>query len=258
MNESQLLQGVNFEVDMRPALVSWKGESVAVPERFVTVRTDTGEPLGVVGGRYKVHQHKEAILRTATEVEKLTDNYTVKHVVEGANIYSDFQFPEISLMTGVPHEDVLFGMKLWNNHDGMHILLFQFYGMRLVCTNGMRHFMGIEQLKKAHVKSVSLDNLHVQLPDIIKAHQIGYAEMFNKLADKPMIPGELIEEQLPPRLTKKAGEAYPEEYAVTKRKDAWTQYQAYTRVISHAENQEVWRNNMSKIVTNFFLNNVTI
>lgn len=52
--------GLDWQVEMQPVYRLKGGKHVEVPGRFVTVRTDTEDVLGVVGSHYVPFQHEEA------------------------------------------------------------------------------------------------------------------------------------------------------------------------------------------------------
>ncbi|MER7877729.1 DUF932 domain-containing protein [Streptomyces solisilvae] len=54
------LGGIDYQVDMAPAMYPWNGETRVDKRAFHTVRTDTGASLGVVGTGYEVIQNRRA------------------------------------------------------------------------------------------------------------------------------------------------------------------------------------------------------
>ena len=258
MDRQTLLKDVDFKVGMKPALMERNGVAQPIPNRFATYRADTQEPLGVVGRRYKVHQHTDTIVKTAQIISKFTDNYSVNNWVEGARVYSRFMLNDIGVLTNVKNEDARLGIDLLNAHDGSRMVQLDVSMWRLVCTNGMRRFVKEHSLKKMHVKGVTLTSIFTGLPSIVSAYKDGYTLMYNKLKDEKPIGKELIEKTFTERLIKHARDNYKLEYAITKQHTAWTQYQAFTRTITHGKFQENRKIELSTILSNLFLTQYAI
>lgn len=258
MEQKLLLKDVDFKVGMKPALMERNGKAQPIPNRFATYRMDTEEPLGVVGRRYKVHQHTDTILATAQIINKFTANYTVKNKVENARIYTRFMLQDIGVLSNVVNEDARLGIDLLNAHDGSRMVQLDVSMWRLVCSNGMRRFVKEHTLKKLHVKGVTLKNLFVGLPNIVQAYKDGYSNLYNRLSNEKPLDKEIIEKTFTERLVKHARENYIQEYAITKQHTAWTQYQAFTRTITHSKFQENHKMDLSQVLSNLFLTQFAI
>ena len=152
MDRDTLLKDVDFKVGMKPTYMEWQGKSRIIPKRFATYREDTGEPLGVVGGRYKVHQHTNTIIRTAEIIDKFTQNYTVSNIVEGARIYTRYTLNDVNILSDKGQVHALLAVDLLNAHDGSRMVQLAMSVWRQVCSNGMHAFVKEQTLKKMHVK----------------------------------------------------------------------------------------------------------
>jgi hypothetical protein len=258
MDRNQLLQNADFRVGTKPALMERNGVAQPIPKRFATYRQDTGEPLGVVGQRYKVHQHVDTIVHTAGIIDKFTQHYTVKNTVEGARVYTRFMLNDIGVLSNVPNEDARLGIDLLNSHDGSRMVQLDVSMWRLVCTNGMRAFVKEHSLKKMHVKGVTMGAIFEGLPTIVSAYKEGYSKLYNQLKDEKPLGTEIVAKTFTDRLIKNARDAYRQEYAVTKVHTAWTQFQAFARVITHSKFQENRKIELSNTLSNLFLTQFAI
>lgn len=145
------LGGIDFDVARRPVLYQneLNGPSMIEADHFVTVRTDTGAALGVVGARYTPIQNRESF-------EFLQDLVATTDVVwESAGALRDGKRTFVSLRLpgtvtidapGVNDEIIPFIVAL-NSHDGSSMMQVVATPWRPVCGNTERF-----ALRDAHSK----------------------------------------------------------------------------------------------------------
>jgi hypothetical protein len=254
MQRADLLKGVNFKVDSTPAIALIKGKRVEVPDRFVTYRTDNGQPLEVLGSRYKVIQHTDALLEIDKVVSKVSKRYTVNHKIEGSRIYSIFDLLDCEVLpdskeVGRLRLNCLFSYDGQRSHQGTISVY------RKICSNGMYGFASEYVLKKSHCKTLlDLETVHKVLGNMLKVHRESYTKLYKVLKDSPVIKANKLEKHLAKKIVKESREQYPIERKLIGKDSAWTQYQSLTRVISHGKMQENYRLLLSRTVSNLFMN----
>lgn len=159
------LGGIAYGVDKRVVRYSVGGESRTFAERFVTVRDDTGDALGVVSDRYQVIQNREIF----TFLEDLVATFGVVWESAGAlrggrRVFVTMRVPETVVIDrgGLDDEIVLFIAAI-NSHDGRSLAETVVTPWRVVCANterfalrdararwGIRHTSGaLQRLEEA-------------------------------------------------------------------------------------------------------------
>jgi len=250
---------VNFKVGRQPVYAKRGSQFVQVPDRYETYRLDNGETLGVVGSRYKVQQHTDNLAMAEQAIAKLSHNFSAEHFIEGARIMSRYTMHDLTIMQGDSIEASKLAIEIINTYDGSRCFEASLSVWRQICTNGMMGFAKAISLRKRHVKSLFVRSELTGLAESVEGHKEAYEIFYKGLRDKPVIDRETLEEKLPERLVKSAREVYPQEYAHTQRHTAWTQYNAFTSVISHKENvQEARRQQLSTLVSNLYLSHFAI
>jgi phage/plasmid-like protein (TIGR03299 family) len=145
------LGGIDFDVARRPVLFRNRadGLDLVLPEHFVTVRTDTGAGLGVVGARYEVLQNRDAF----GFLSDLVDRYDVVWESAGAlrdgrRVFICMRLPDTVTIdpAGVADEIVPFIVAL-NSHDGSSLFHVVVTPWRPVCANTERF-----ALRDAHAR----------------------------------------------------------------------------------------------------------
>jgi len=258
MQNTNLLQGIDFKVGMKPALMELGGKAITIPDRFATYREDTGEPLGVVGSRYKVQQHTQNLTIVDEAVQRVSKDFAWSHSVEGARVYSHCLLKDIQVMENSQTERGQVRVDIINSYDGSRCFQASIAILRLICSNGAMGFVTEYMLKKMHVKSVYLSNMLNNMGNWVNAYVDSYQKFYNALKDKPVISKEVIEKTFNKRLIKKARENYIAEKRIVGTDTAWVQYNAFTRTISREKFQENRKIELSKTLSNLFLNTYQI
>ena len=123
--------GLDWEVEKRQVSVEGIGD---VPDTFATVRTDTYEPLGIVGNKYTPLQNKDAFKFFDSIVGEGNAVYETAGALSGGK--------RVWLLAKLPgHIRVLNDditdkyLLLSNGHDGVSVVQALFTPVRVVCNN---------------------------------------------------------------------------------------------------------------------------
>lgn len=134
------LGGIDYEVEKRLVRYSFGDELRTMPDRWVTVRTDSGDPLGVVGSKYEVIQNREIF----EFLEDLVANNDVIWESAGAlrggrRVFVTMRLPENVVVDpgGLDDEIVPFIVAV-NSHDGSSQAYTGTTPWRIVCANTER------------------------------------------------------------------------------------------------------------------------
>ncbi|MGW7359441.1 DUF932 domain-containing protein [Streptomyces sp. NPDC054802] len=131
---------IDFEVEKRPAEFTFDSVRRVVQDQFVTVRTDTGDPLGIVGARYQPLQQRPVF----EFLEDLADTHGVLWESAGATrggrrVFVTMRIPESVIVDpgGLNDEIRLFIVAI-NSHDGSSQMDVLVTPWRVVCGNTER------------------------------------------------------------------------------------------------------------------------
>jgi phage/plasmid-like protein (TIGR03299 family) len=128
------LGGLNYGVEKRPLFApAWEGTYVEAPGFYANVRTDNNEILGVVKGRYRIVQNKDAFGFFDTIIDKGEAIFeTAGALGKGERIFVTAKLPEDMLVRGEKVEKYI---MLTNSHDGSSTIIAGFTPIRVVCNN---------------------------------------------------------------------------------------------------------------------------
>jgi len=123
--------GLGWSVSKQPLYL---GDGRQVPDTFATVRSDTGDPLGVVGTAYTPLQNREAFAWFDSIVgEGAAVYHTAGALGRGERVWILAKLPgELVIAKGDTVEQYLL---LSNGHDGQHVVEIGFSPVRVVCQN---------------------------------------------------------------------------------------------------------------------------
>lgn len=131
---------IDFEVEKRPAEFMYGGTRRIVPDQFVTVRSDSGDPLGIVGARYQPFQQRQVF----GFLQDLADSHNVIWESAGATrggrrVFVTMQIPDSIVIDrgGLDDEIKLFIVAV-NSHDGGSQMEVLATPWRVVCSNTER------------------------------------------------------------------------------------------------------------------------
>lgn len=128
------LGGLNYTVEKRPLYApGWAGTMVEAEGHYGNVRTDTNEILGIVKGRYRIVQNKDAFGFFDTIIDKGEAIFeTAGALGKGERIFVTAKLPEDMLVRGERVEKYI---MLTNSHDGTSTIIAGFTPIRVVCNN---------------------------------------------------------------------------------------------------------------------------
>ena len=135
VREALIAGGVDYEVEKRPIWAEDNGfATVAVPGHFATLRTDTMQPLGVVGSRYEVVQNRDALSFFDPALgENAAAIDCVGSLAGGKRAFILAKIPEIVEI--VPGDAIERYLLFSNSHDGSSAVEVLFTPVRVVCQN---------------------------------------------------------------------------------------------------------------------------
>jgi phage/plasmid-like protein (TIGR03299 family) len=128
------LGGLNYTVEKRPLYApGWAGTMVEAEGHYGNVRTDTNEILGIVKGRYRIVQNKDAFGFFDTIIDRGEAIFeTAGALGKGERIFVTAKLPEDMLVHGERVEKYI---MLTNSHDGTSTIIAGFTPIRVVCNN---------------------------------------------------------------------------------------------------------------------------
>ena len=128
------LGGLNYTVEKRPLYApGWEGTMVEAEGHYGNVRTDTNEILGIVKGRYKIVQNKDAFGFFDAIIDQGEAIFeTAGALGKGERIFVTAKLPEDMLVHGERVEKYI---MLTNSHDGTSTIIAGFTPIRVVCNN---------------------------------------------------------------------------------------------------------------------------
>ena len=128
------LGGLNYTVEKRPLYApGWAGTMVEAEGHYANVRTDNNDILGIVKGRYKIVQNKDAFGFFDAIIDKGEAIFeTAGALGKGERIFVTAKLPEDMLVHGERVEKYI---MLTNSHDGTSTIIAGFTPIRVVCNN---------------------------------------------------------------------------------------------------------------------------
>lgn len=127
--------GLDFIVEKMPVFARVGEKMVRVPNSYSTVRTDTGEPLGIVGERYQICQNRHALDFFDKLVEGGQAVYETAGVLgRGERVWLLARLDELGYTIG-QGDKVETYLALFNSHDGKSHLMVKGVNTRVVCAN---------------------------------------------------------------------------------------------------------------------------
>lgn len=134
------LSGLDFEVEQRPVEYHADGELRTVPGSFVNIRTDTNDPLGVVGKIYTPVQNRQGF----SFLNELVGNgeavwESAGPLRGGKRVFISMRLPEdITLDIGGTEDTIRPYVVVINSHDGQTPFMAMVTPWRPVCKNTER------------------------------------------------------------------------------------------------------------------------
>lgn len=225
-----------FEVEKQPIYMKDKR---IIPNKSVTIRTDTKVPLGIVGFQYVIVDDNKLYEHFSTIASKLKMKYELKKRVElkgGSRTIMEIEFPDIKISVA-KGDDLKLRLYLINTYDCTSTAKMSLGLYRLVCSNGM-----IVGTKDVSVGYRHIGNVNEKLVEIFSEYlktKVDAGKTFIIDLQKTKFKNEMemlsmIEKQnfLGKRYTEKVIEALDKE-KLAEALSAWKMYNAYTYVIAH-------------------------
>ena len=150
--------GLDFYVSKHPSgYMNHDGRFIGNPGHFVTVRDDTGMPLGQVGKTYHVMQNIDSIRICDPLVgEGLVDYDRIANIDNGRKFMASMRMPEGFSIAG--WDDVEQYIYLINSHDGSSGIRVIPANFRLACSNQFSYLDSL--LRKAGINPRALSIRH--------------------------------------------------------------------------------------------------
>jgi phage/plasmid-like protein (TIGR03299 family) len=124
--------GLDWEVKLEPAKVTFNGKTSVVPGKFVPVRTSDGRPLGVVGASYRPVQNIAALNFMDDIVGRGEAVYeTVGNLGNGSLIWMLAKVPTASTAMDVVERYLLMS----TSHNGVSPVMMAAIDFRIWCAN---------------------------------------------------------------------------------------------------------------------------
>lgn len=140
IDEVLRLGGIDFGVDLVPALYQWQGELRTTEGRFHTVRDDTGSDLGIVGRNYEVIQNRQLF----EFLQELVASYDVVwesagSMRGGSKVFVSMRLPEdVTVDADGINDQIIPFIVAVNTHDGCSTSQVVVTPWRPVCGNTER------------------------------------------------------------------------------------------------------------------------
>ena len=150
--------GLDFNVSKHPSgYINHEGRFVGNPGHFVTVRDDTGLPLGQVGKTYTVYQNTDSIRIFDSLVgEGLVEYDRIANIDNGRKIMVSMRMPEGFSIAG--WDDIEQYVYVINSHDGSSAVRLIPVNLRPKCSNQFAYLE--KQLRKAGINRSLLSIPH--------------------------------------------------------------------------------------------------
>lgn len=140
IDEVLKLARTDWEVSKRPALYRWDDGTRAATDRYVTVRTDTGDALGTVGGRYEVFQNRRVFEFLQDLVQRHDAVWESAGALRGGRkVFVTMRIPHsIVIDRGGLDDEIVLYLAVVNSHDGTSQAESVVTPWRIVCGNTER------------------------------------------------------------------------------------------------------------------------
>lgn len=131
--------GLDFNVSKRELIANLDGVETKVHNKFLTVRDDRSQILGVVGKDYTVLQNKEAFSFFDAVVEEGSAVYeTAGSIMGGRKIWIMAKLPEYIKIGNSKNDEIQPYVTLMNAHDGKGAVIAFIHLTRIVCNNTLQ------------------------------------------------------------------------------------------------------------------------
>lgn len=186
--------GLNWAVEKKEIYVGRKG--LKIPDKWATVRTDSGEPLGVVGRAYQPVQNDALDAWGDALVDSGEAKYeTAGSLRGGRTVFFSMELDGLDVnVAGQSKDELKTYLLLTNSHDGSKALEAVITPVRVVCVNTLNMALG---RKKASFKMRHVGGVEGKLVAAREALGITfqYQEVFSEIAGK-LAMKKIVDEQV--------------------------------------------------------------
>lgn len=186
--------GLDWTVDKREIYVGRKG--LKIPDKFATVRSDSGAPLGVVGRAYHPVQNDELDAWGDALVDSGDAKYeTAGSLKGGRTVFFSMELDGVDVnIAGKSPDELKTYLLLTNSHDGSRALEAVITPVRVVCVNTLNMALGA---KKASFRMRHVGGVEGKLAAAREALGITfrYTELFAEIAGKLALK-KVVDEQV--------------------------------------------------------------
>jgi len=188
MTAKEAIENANLDYEVIKTTIHAKLDyddmSLAIPDKFATIRKDNGDYLGIVGSRYEIVQNRDAFSFFDAIIDEGEAIFETAGVLgRGEKIFVTAKLPEDLLVNGEKCEKYII---LTNSHDGSSSIIAGFTTIRVVCNNTLQaalrdlsnkvsiaHRIGAkEKLSEAY-----------ELMNIASKYMTEVGDCFNKMSD---------------------------------------------------------------------------
>lgn len=189
--EAIKLANLDYEVAKKEIYIETP-EKVIVPDRFATYRTDTNQPLGVVGSRYSIVQNRDAFGFFDAVIDAGEAIFeTAGALGNGERIFVTAKLPEDILVGGEKIEGYLL---LTLSHDGTAPVIAGITKVRVVCNNTLQAALGklSNRIAIPHYSNAKqkLSEAY-RVMGLVSKYNIEVGEIFNQMVDKKLDEGQM-------------------------------------------------------------------
>ena len=223
-----------------------------VSERSITVnkkkvdgwkaiyRDDIKETLGIVSNEYVLIPHSDVAKTTEACLDAKfgAGNYEKHYDVigDGIRAYMYYKFKnDIVVKKGDSVEN---GVRIVNSLNGSTRIRGEFYGMRLVCTNGLT-IPGWEiGVARKHLGAIDLEGLEEMLTAFLEKYEV-FTDLIMEAENIEVTAEEIPAIVAQTKISKKYQEKALEQLKTDPHKTLWDVYNGLTYVISHSDEEGI-------------------
>lgn len=253
--KQEIFKGIDFEVQQYPVFAKIEGKMVEVDGKFATVRTDTNEPIGVVGLDYKIQNHKENLSMVSEIVDNISKDWSIQNTYYRGTVFTKFMLKDFLIMKDNKREASNLCLQVINNYNGLKRFEAELSIFRQICKNGAMGYAKEAIIEALHVKGLHIKIIKEKILKMVEDHKQKYVEFYKKLNEVKPIQEEVLIDFFGKRIVKKANEIFLTESDIDGA-TAWAQYNSFTNIISHADITQFNINDQLKRVSQFFLSKI--
>ncbi|MHA2069563.1 MAG: DUF932 domain-containing protein, partial [Candidatus Thorarchaeota archaeon] len=153
--------GLDWKVEKKPVLFNHKGQRLTMPDKFVTVRQDTGRGLGVVGKGYQVFQNSQCFEFMDSVMQTKGAVYETAGAFGGGSRVWMLAKIEGELRVNTSDDIIHKYLLIYTSHDGSLKIDVCLTSVRVVCQNTAN--LAVKQARNAgnlfamrHTKNVGM------------------------------------------------------------------------------------------------------